>query len=378
MSGRDPEEDHRAATPLELLFDLCFVVAVSQAATSLAHDRVEGHVGHGQFCFAAAFFAIWWAWMNFTWFASAYDTDDVPYRLLTLLQIAGVLVLAAGVPDAFDGVFGLVVVGYVIMRIALVGQWLRAARGDPAHRRTALRYALGVSVMQVLWVLWLFVPAGARNTLYVVLVVGELAVPYWAERAGFTPWHPSHIVERYGLFTIIVLGECILGATVAIQQAAVEGFSADLIAVGLGGLLLVLGLWWLYFRESFEGALRAEAMSAFPFGYAHYFVFAAIAALGAGLEVAAEGASHGIELSDTGVGLAVAVPLAVFMMALAVIETVLKSEVAVSLVRLVILVGGLLALGFLAGTIGPSASVALMGVVVLVDVVNKVVTEPGG
>jgi len=378
MSGRDPDEDHRASTPLELLFDLCFVVAVSQAATSLGHDLVDGHVGHGLFGFAASFFAIWWAWMNFTWFASAYDTDDVPYRLLTLLQIAGVLVLAAGVPDAFDGVFGMVVLGYVIMRVALVGQWLRAARGDPTHRRTALRYALGVSVMQVLWVLWLFVPAGGRNTVYVLLVAGELAVPYWAERAGLTPWHPSHIVERYGLFTIIVLGECILGATVAIQQAATTGFSAELIAVALGGLLLVLGVWWLYFREAFEGALRAEAASAFPFGYAHYFVFAGIAALGSGLEVAAEGATHAIELSDMAVGLAVAIPVAVFVVALAVIETLLRSELAASPVRLVLLIGGLLALGFLAGTIGPAASIALMGVVVLVDVVSKVVTEPEG
>jgi low temperature requirement protein LtrA len=95
MLRRDTAERHRASTPLELLFDLTFVVAVSQAAQGLAHKVEEGHLGSGVEAYLMVFFGIWWAWMNFSWFASAYDTDDVPYRLLTLLQMAGVLVLAA-------------------------------------------------------------------------------------------------------------------------------------------------------------------------------------------------------------------------------------------------------------------------------------------
>ena len=79
------------------------------------------------------FFAIWWAWMNFTWFASAYDNDDVPYRLTVLVQIAGSLVMAAGIPRWFDGGGNVVIViGYVIMRLAMVTQWMRAARIGPA------------------------------------------------------------------------------------------------------------------------------------------------------------------------------------------------------------------------------------------------------
>jgi hypothetical protein len=97
MTPRDPHEPHRSSTPLELLFDLCFVVAIAQAGARLHHGIVEGHASHASLGYAVVFFAIWWAWMNFTWFASAYDTDDVPYRLLVLVQIAGVLVLAAGV-----------------------------------------------------------------------------------------------------------------------------------------------------------------------------------------------------------------------------------------------------------------------------------------
>ena len=98
MRARHPGESHRVATPLELLFDLCFVVAVAQAAAGLDHGFIADHVGSAIAAYLMSFFAIWWAWMNFTWFASAYDTDDVPYRLLVLVQIAGSLVIAAGIP----------------------------------------------------------------------------------------------------------------------------------------------------------------------------------------------------------------------------------------------------------------------------------------
>lgn len=194
MCGRDPGEKHRASTPLELLFDLTFVVAVSQAASGLHHTLADDHAGSGLAAYAAVFFAIWWAWMNFTWFASAYDTDDVPYRLLTLVQMAGVLVLAAGVTHVFDDAdFTLVVAGYVVMRLAMVTQWLRAAREHPAGRDAALRYAAGVTMVQVGWVARLWAPDAMAWPTFVLLAAAELAVPAWAEfRGGPTSWHPPH------------------------------------------------------------------------------------------------------------------------------------------------------------------------------------------
>ncbi|HEY3240896.1 MAG TPA: low temperature requirement protein A, partial [Acidimicrobiia bacterium] len=248
MGPRDPDEEHRTATPLELFFDLCFVVAVAQAANSLHHGLVEGHTGAALTGYLMVFFAIWWAWMNFTWFASAYDVDDVPYRLAVLVQIAGVLILAAGVPRAFDSRdFGVGVAGYVVMRTALIGQWLRASRGHPECRRTALRYAAGVGACQAGWVLLLAVPEGWRPLGWILFVPAELAVPLWAERAGATPWHPRHIAERYGLFTIIVLGECVLAASVAVQSAIDAGGAGRVAPVAVGGLLIVFAMWWAYF-----------------------------------------------------------------------------------------------------------------------------------
>jgi len=143
MSGRDPGEAHRAATPLELLFDLTFVVAFGQAGDQLAHLLSEGHVWPAIGAFSFAMFAICWAWINFSWFASAYDTDDWFYRVTTMVQMVGVVILALGLPEMFASVdaggefeVGVLVAGYVVMRIALVAQWLRAAAQDPARRRT--------------------------------------------------------------------------------------------------------------------------------------------------------------------------------------------------------------------------------------------------
>src|SRR5262249_24431367 len=140
MTGRATDEPHRAASPLELLFDLTFVVAVAAVTSCLAQGLADGSVSETLGPFLQVFLAIWWAWMNFTWFASSYDTDDVSYRVLTLVQMAGVLVLAAGVPAAMRrDDYVAITIGYVIMRSGLVALWVRAGIADPANRETAFR-----------------------------------------------------------------------------------------------------------------------------------------------------------------------------------------------------------------------------------------------
>ncbi|MEU2605237.1 low temperature requirement protein A [Streptomyces albus] len=315
MRGRDPAEEHRASTPLELLFDLTFVVAVSQAAGRLHHALAEGHPGTGLAGYAAVFFAIWWAWMNFTWFASAYDTDDVLYRTLTLVQMAGVLVLASGVPAAFrDGDFTVVVAGYVLMRLALITQWLRAAAEHRERRGTALRYAAGIAVVQCGWIAREWAAGTWLPVTFVLLVAAELAVPAWAEAGGrATGWHPQHIAERYGLFTIIVLGEVILASLTAVQAAVTaHGLTTSVLLIAVGGLLLVFSLWWIYFTG--DDVTLTTLRTALTWGYGHYVGFAAVAALGAGLEAALAAAEHHAHLSPRAAGLAVAVPAAVVLL----------------------------------------------------------------
>ncbi|GAA3157674.1 hypothetical protein GCM10020001_097110 [Nonomuraea salmonea] len=257
MRARPIDEPHRVASPLELLFDLTFVVAVAAVTAQFAHAIVEGHAAGGIAPFLQVFFAIWWAWMNFTWFASSYDTDDVGYRVLTMVQMAGVLVLAAGVPVAAEHAdYGFVTLGYVIMRIGLVLLWLRAASGDPARRRTALRYAAGISVVTVGWLYHsVLAPVSAELPLFVVLALLELAVPLWAERERPTTWHPHHIAERYGLFTIILLGESVLAVSRGVAAAMEAGeVGGRFVVVAVSGLVVLFALWWLYFLvEAGEG-----------------------------------------------------------------------------------------------------------------------------
>ena len=141
LVARDAGEDHRATTPLELFFDLVFVVAIASNAAELHHGLSAAHLDT-VLGYTLTWFATWWAWMNYTWFTSAYDNDDVGFRVLTFVIMTGALFLAAGVPDIFaDGQSVTVVVGYAIMRFGMVGLWLRAAAGHPERRRTALRYA---------------------------------------------------------------------------------------------------------------------------------------------------------------------------------------------------------------------------------------------
>jgi low temperature requirement protein LtrA len=322
MGPRDRDERHRAATPLELLFDLCFVVAVAQAADRLHHALLQGRTAGAVISYVTIFFTIWWAWMNFTWFASAYDTDDVAYRLLTLLQIGGVL-LAAGVAAGFDRQdFSTVTVGYVLMRVAMVTQWLRVAHDHPAGRATALRYAVGVAVLQVGWISLLGLPPTWRGPGFLLLAGLELSVPVWAERSGRpTAWHPDHIAERYGLFTLIVLGECVLAATTTVQAAiGATGLSASLAVVAAGGLVLLFAIWWSYFDRPAAEGLRASPRSAFAWGYWHLLVFASLAAVGAGLQVVAETVDHHA-LSDRTAAIALAVPVALFLVVLGLLHT---------------------------------------------------------
>ncbi|GAA4950312.1 low temperature requirement protein LtrA [Nonomuraea thailandensis] len=329
MSARPIDEPHRVASQLELLFDLTFVVAVAAVTAQLAHHIVEGHALAGIVPFLQVFFAIWWAWMNFTWFASSYDTDDVAYRVLTMVQMAGVLVLAAGVPAAGEHTdYGFVTLGYVIMRIGLVAQWLRVAFEDPARRRTALRYATGISVLTAGWMYHSWVaPLSIELPLFLLLAALELAVPLWAERAEPTTWHPHHIAERYGLFTIILLGESVLAASRGVARAlGTSAISSPFVMIAVSGLVVLFALWWLYFLVEAGDGLSGRRDRSYRWGYGHYGIFAALAALGAGLEVAVEQSGHPIAAAPLTVAYAVAIPVGVFLLLLWTVHTPIEPE----------------------------------------------------
>ncbi|XZW17952.1 low temperature requirement protein A [Acinetobacter baumannii] len=312
LSPRDPEQPHRAATPLELLFDLIFVVAIATAGQQLHHAIIENHLWHALPSYLMVFFALWWAWMNFSWFASAYDNDDALYRCLTFVQIVGSLVMAAGIPDVFHSQdFDIIIVGYVIMRLALVTQWLRAAKHDPERRITAYRYAIGIVLVQIGWLVANFAHA-LSIPLFLLLVVVELFVPIYAEKYSPTPWHPHHIVERYALLTIIVLGESMVGSFNAIRDAlAAQSINIPAVFLMIGGLMLMFAMWWAYFDRS-EQHHHVKGVRPFVWGYGHYFVFVSVAAVGAALAAAVDVTTHHAHISDLYMGVIVAVSVVLY------------------------------------------------------------------
>ncbi|MGA9493384.1 MAG: low temperature requirement protein A [Mycobacterium sp.] len=324
MSGRDPHEPHRAATPLELLFDLTFVIAFGVAASQLAHMLASGHVGVGLAGFSFATFAVSWAWINFSWFASAYDTDDWVYRLTTMLQMVGVLVLALGIPQVFTSIADgahvdnrVLVAGYVVMRVAMVIQWLRAARQDPQRKAACLTYAATITVAQLGWVAIAIINTslGVTFALFAVMIGIEVTGPLLAEkRMGGTPWHAHHIAERNGLLTIIALGEGVVGTVASLSAVVAEqGWSTDAVLVAVAGTGLTFGMWWVYFVMPAADLLHGHRDRSFGYGYLHIAVFGSIVATGAGLHAAADFIEHRSALSSVATVIAVALPVGVYV-----------------------------------------------------------------
>jgi low temperature requirement protein LtrA len=324
MTGRDPHEAPRAATPLELLFDLTFATSFGLAASEAASVLADGHVIAGLVGFGFASLAICWAWINFSWFSSAYDTDDWLFRIVTMVQMIGVLILAAGVPRMFASIErtgrldnSVMVLGYVIMRVALVFQWLRAAKDNRARRRVCLTYAATISIAQVGWVVQIVAPLAASSAIILgsILVLIEVTGPVLAERqAGGTPWHAHHIAERHSLFAIIALGEGVVG-TVAALSAVVDrqGWTLDAVLTGIAGMGLTFGMWWVYFLVPSGEILQRHRNRAPVWGYVQMLVVTCIVATGAGLRVAADFIEGSGRITAITAVLAVVVPVGVFL-----------------------------------------------------------------
>ena len=368
MSGRDPGEEHRAATPLELLFDLTFVVAFGIAADELAHYLAEDHIQTSLISFSFVTFAISWAWINFSWFASAYDTDDWIFRLLTLVQMVGVLVLALGIAPVFESIDegdhvdnGVLVAGYIVMRVAMVAQWLRAARQDPPRRPAAMTYVVTIAISQVGWVALAIAKTsvGAMFAWAALLILVEVGGPVIAEtRKGGTPWHPHHIAERHGLLIIIALGEAILGTIVALEAVVGPegpGWSVQAAVVGFAGVALTFGMWWIYFVVPCGSILEHRRNRSFGWGYGHIPLFGSVVAAGAGLHAAAYLLEHKTKLDVLDTLLTTAIPVAIYVLGIFVLYTYLSGTVDRFHFLLIALSGGLL---------GASVAMAAAGVAI--------------
>jgi low temperature requirement protein LtrA len=297
MSGRDVNEANRVSSPLELFFDLIFAISLAVVSQQMSLLLAHGEFFAALLSFGISILAVCWAWMNYSWFASAYDTDDVTFRVAAMVHMVGVIVFTLGLPRLFQSIeVGLrldnsvMVLGYVIMRLVMIFLWIRAARFDRTRRRALLANAAVVFIAQVLWVILIFWAPPLREALIFLAVFGciEFVGPtafYW--RWGVPPWHAYHIAERYSSLTMIALGEGIYGA-VAMTNAMVElhGWSLEPILIATACVGLAFGCWWIYFLNPFGALLKKRRERAYSWGYFHILIFASIVAMGAGLQIA--------------------------------------------------------------------------------------------
>jgi low temperature requirement protein LtrA len=388
FTGRDPDERERASTPLELLYDLTIVVAFGTAADELAHFVADDHVWAGIGGFGLAAFAVSWAWVNYSWFASAYDTDDWVFRVATMVQMVGVIVLSLGLPPMFESIDhggtpdnDVMVAGYVVMRVALVFLWWQVSRHDRRHAPAARKYMLTIGAAQIGWIALAAadLPIGTTFALLSVLVVLELAGPVVAERRASTPWNPRHIAERYGLLVIITLGEVILG-TVAALNALVHGhpgWTVDAALLAVAGVGLTFGCWWTYFAVPWAEPLTRHRKRGFAFGYGHLLIFAPLAAMGAGLHVAAYALEGEAKIGTTGTVLSVAIPLAIYALVFYAVYSVLMRDRDPFHLALLAGTAAMLIAGVVLAAIGTTLSICLL-VLMLAPLVTVVGYETLG
>ena len=367
MTGRDPREPDRTTTPIELLYDLTYVIAFAAAAEELAHQVVDGHVGAGVGAYLFAVFAVTWAWLSFTWFSSAYGNDDALFRVATIVQMVGVVILVFGLPVSFAHAAEggspnntLMVVGYVVMRVPLIALWLRAARQDPRHRTVATSYAVVIAVAQTGWILTAVLPLPLASTIValVVLALAEMVAPVVVERRwGLLPWNAGHIAERFSLLTLITLGE-VIAATVAAVAALTEeqGWSVAAVVIVSSGLVLAAALWWAYFLIPSRVVLETWPGRTFAWRYAHLPMFGALAAVGAGLRVTSEAVEHG-EVGLVQVALALALPVTAVVVMIYLMWSILMRSYDLSHIPLLVLcllpLAAAVVLAVVAGADGP-------------------------
>jgi low temperature requirement protein LtrA len=291
--------EERASTWLELFFDLCFVVAVAALARGLHHDPTPD----GMLRFLGLFVPVWWSWMIFTWYATSFDNDDVPYRVTLFVAMLSILGLAASVgrigvdPSAVIGF----VLAYSLMRILVAGLFVRAGRSVPADLRPFVAYyAAGNIIGATIWLSSLLVPAPFRYVLWAVGLAVELLGPILAVMTLENPritFHPRHIAERYGLFTLIVLGESVLAVA---SGTAGTDWALAAVLTAVAGFVAAVCIWWLYFDHVGSSGIELGPRPAFYWGYGHYAVYAGIAAFGVGVLLAIEAAAPQYALAAGG------------------------------------------------------------------------------
>ena len=272
-------------TPLELFFDLVFVLALTQCTALMAAEPTWTGLLKGILILAL----LWWAWVGYAWLTSVVDPEEGAVRLVMLAAMAAFLVAALCVPTAFEGAGGLFAATYAAVRIAHILLFLLCSRDDPALRRSVVGLAVGTAIGTSLLVIASFTDGPLQFALWSVAIVLEPCGTFFF---GVEGWRlsPHHFAERHGLIIIIALGESV----VAIGVGAHEQVDAGVAVAAVIGMAVAGALWWLYFDVvALVAARRLEhaapgrernANARDSFSYLHYPMVAGIVLVALGFK----------------------------------------------------------------------------------------------
>jgi low temperature requirement protein LtrA len=283
------DEGERHASWLELFFDLVFVVAITELSQWLVADHSAG----GFLRFAALFVPVWVAWQGYMAYATRFDTDDLGFRFAYFGAMLAVAALAVLIGDVAHGEHSAAfAVAYVVLRSIMLALYWRAWLAVPEARVLIRFYGLGYAAGAGLWLVSLLLPAPWRYVVWIVAQLFELSLPPLSTQLHRRiPTSPSHLPERWALFTLIVLGESVVAVAIATAGADWHLTSA---AAAVLGFAAVAAIWWLYFDRQAGVVLRGSTMSVVVYSYAHLPLLIGLAAMSAGLRLLIEraGESH--------------------------------------------------------------------------------------
>jgi low temperature requirement protein LtrA len=226
-------------TPLELFFDLVFVLALTQCTALMAAEPTWTGLAKGLLVLGV----LWWAWVGYAWLTSVVDPEEGFVRIAMFAAMAGLLVVALCVPEAFDRTALLFAVAYGVVRYAQVALLAIAGRDDPALRRSVLTGLAGSTTLGIgLLVVAAFTDGALQGALWAAALALDMAGPLLFGSEGWRLM-PSHFAERHGLVLIIALGESI----VAIGAGSQVGVDAGVVAAAVLGIAVAAAQWWLYF-----------------------------------------------------------------------------------------------------------------------------------
>lgn len=248
----EDETQEKHSNWLELLFDLIFVAAVSLLALELNSN-------YSFYTFLASipiFFAIWWGWAGHTIYLSRFGPDDLSHRVYTMIQMVVVAFLAINSKDALGSTGPGFAISYAILRFMLVVEYIRAGQNVPETKPLTRHYAIGFGLAACMWVISAFLPNPWRYALWCLAIVVDLVTPLTAGKLHQKfPLHPTHLPERFGLLTIILIGEAVVSV---VYLVGTMGLTMSNGIICIFGLTIAFSIWWGYFEESKGAEARVE------------------------------------------------------------------------------------------------------------------------